>query len=432
MPAPSPPSNAFAPPRVPGSSWTFWQDPDEETFPPENSYSWSFLLRVNLVAVIVLLGFFALPPVRAFTGCDLRIIAAGFAIQMAYAPLVRLYGLHRVNPRAREFFSHLVNVIAAVSIPLSSERPLFALWILYPLVVWLDGYANPKSVASLLTSLSIPWLDPLWHHGAAVAADKAMLAGVYSLMAAVVYIATTYFVSWSRAAARRKAEKEAALAAGAERERIGRSLHGTLGAALSEITLWQEIALAGNGRSASEAPGATGNDPDPLTRAQARARSALTELRALVAGMDDEPSTPAGLFEGLRRRAGGLCEAAGVGFALEGAPHALPHDGPDPASRVADDSALSQATAYHIAKIVLEAVTNAVRHGSPASVRVAISLSPLRVEVADDGRGFDPAGAAHGRGLRSLREHAEALGASLEVTSEAGQGTRVVAQGMAA
>jgi two-component system nitrate/nitrite response regulator NarL len=378
-----------APP--PGSFWTFWQNPDTQVI-GEASYSWSFLLKVDLPVLLGLLVLFALPPVQGWTGCDLRIIAAGFFCHFLHAVATKLYGLSRIDPRIREYFSHLVNTIAAVSIPLSSHKPLFALWALYPLIVWMDGYGSPKSVGSLMVSMLLPWIDPLAHLGHPEMQDKLVLAGVSVVTGFVIYLIASYFTDWARRGqlrrAEARAEEESARAAQAERERIGRGLHGTLGAALSEIALWQEVALAG---------GQTIDPNDPIARAQARARSALTELRSLVAGMDEAtsaPSTLSALAECVRRQASGLCDAAGVTFALE----------------VEGEAEIESAKAYHAAKAVVEAVTNAVRHGRPRAVSVILS-APLSLMIADDGQGFDPDHAAPGRGLRSLREHAEAIGA---------------------
>ena len=395
--------------RTPGTAWTFWQVPK---LIEEHSYDWGFLLKVDLVAIVVLLALFALPPIRDWSGCDLRVIAAGFGIHFAYGAALKRIGLHRVNPRMREFLSHGVNVVAVVSIPLSSDKALFALWILYPLVVWMDGYGSPKSFASMLTSAALPWLDPLWHWGSAASADKAVLAGISVVIGIVIYLVASYFTSWTLIDAARRTEEERRRAMEAERERIGRSLHGTLGAALSEISLWHEVALAGKN------PGAPGGD-DPLTRAHARARSALTELRALVAGLDGEEGATvpaADLAAGIRRQIDGLCAAAGVQLEF----------------RAGESGGVAPNAAYHIAKLIVEAATNAVRHARPTRIDIALSLSPLRLEVSDDGVGFDPTGNAHGRGLRSLREHSDALDAAFILDTGPGRGTRIVLEGKAA
>jgi signal transduction histidine kinase len=48
----------------------------------------------------------------------------------------------------------------------------------------------------------------------------------------------------------------------------------------------------------------------------------------------------------------------------------------------------------------------------------------LRIEIADDGVGFDPAVPTGGQGLRNLRSRAEHIGGRCSITSAPGQGTR--------
>ena len=80
----------------------------------------------------------------------------------------------------------------------------------------------------------------------------------------------------------------------------------------------------------------------------------------------------------------------------------------------------------NILRILQEALTNVRRHAEACRVLVSLKLEgdDVVAEVADDGRGFDPAGPA-GVGLRSMRERAAALGGDLEVESVPGGGTRV-------
>ncbi len=52
----------------------------------------------------------------------------------------------------------------------------------------------------------------------------------------------------------------------------------------------------------------------------------------------------------------------------------------------------------------------------------------LRFEVADDGRGFDPATARQGTGLQGITDRIDALGGHVHVDSGPGQGTRISGQ----
>jgi signal transduction histidine kinase len=84
--------------------------------------------------------------------------------------------------------------------------------------------------------------------------------------------------------------------------------------------------------------------------------------------------------------------------------------------------------------VAREAIRNAMAHGSPAAIAVRLSFEPssLRLEIQDDGRGFEPlsgrlAAAGH-FGILGMREHMEQIGGSLEISSRPGGGTLIAAQ----
>jgi len=80
-----------------------------------------------------------------------------------------------------------------------------------------------------------------------------------------------------------------------------------------------------------------------------------------------------------------------------------------------------------LARIVREAVSNAIRHGRAKVVRIELEKGDgLRLAVEDDGEGIgDSRESSGGFGLVSMRERAEALGGTLQVAPAAGRGTRV-------
>jgi signal transduction histidine kinase len=79
-------------------------------------------------------------------------------------------------------------------------------------------------------------------------------------------------------------------------------------------------------------------------------------------------------------------------------------------------------------RLVQEALNNVLKHASAQSATVSARLIDhrVRIEVRDDGSGFDP-GAAGGRGLLGMRERVELLGGEIEVSSAPGGGTRISA-----
>jgi signal transduction histidine kinase len=84
-----------------------------------------------------------------------------------------------------------------------------------------------------------------------------------------------------------------------------------------------------------------------------------------------------------------------------------------------------------IYRIAQEALSNALRHARARQVELALAASEqeLRLEIRDDGCGFDPADRrAQALGLVSMEERAQALGGCFEVRSTAGKGTVVLVE----
>ncbi|HEU4760359.1 MAG TPA: HAMP domain-containing protein [Dehalococcoidia bacterium] len=81
-----------------------------------------------------------------------------------------------------------------------------------------------------------------------------------------------------------------------------------------------------------------------------------------------------------------------------------------------------------------EAMSNVARHARAANVFLGVDFQDRQVslEVEDDGEGFDPSADRQpgdgqtGIGLLGMRERAALLGGTLEITSEPGNGTRVL------
>jgi signal transduction histidine kinase len=92
--------------------------------------------------------------------------------------------------------------------------------------------------------------------------------------------------------------------------------------------------------------------------------------------------------------------------------------------RIGEAPRLAGAEAAQVLRIAQEALGNAVRHSGAG--RISVRLDGRVLEVADDGRGFDPA-AVRGRrlGLTSMAERATELGATLRVESAPGAGTTI-------
>lgn len=80
-------------------------------------------------------------------------------------------------------------------------------------------------------------------------------------------------------------------------------------------------------------------------------------------------------------------------------------------------------------RIAQEAFANARKHADATRVSVRAEPTPggLRVTVTDNGRGFDPGAiGSKGYGLKSMKERADLIGASLAIVSRPQDGTQVI------
>ncbi len=76
----------------------------------------------------------------------------------------------------------------------------------------------------------------------------------------------------------------------------------------------------------------------------------------------------------------------------------------------------------------LEALQNVAKYADAKSavVRLGERDGRLEFEIADDGRGFDPTATSYGTGIQGMVDRLDAIGGTLEVSSESGRGTMVL------
>jgi DNA-binding NarL/FixJ family response regulator/signal transduction histidine kinase len=154
-----------------------------------------------------------------------------------------------------------------------------------------------------------------------------------------------------------------------------------------------------------------------LEEAGRAARDALAETRLTLLGLASSPLNGQALDAALRSEAAWAQSIGGleVRYVSAGTPAAMD-------DRLADG----------VLRVAREALTNIVRHAQARSVRLGLMYEQNAVTllVQDDGQGFDPTAGWPGDrfGLRALTERARVLGATADVDSLAGWGTRIRAR----
>ncbi|MGB3634386.1 MAG: PAS domain S-box protein, partial [Rubrobacteraceae bacterium] len=88
---------------------------------------------------------------------------------------------------------------------------------------------------------------------------------------------------------------------------------------------------------------------------------------------------------------------------------------------------LTERVSIELSRVVQEALVNVRRHSDADGVTVSLRIQDgeVRVEVSDDGQGFDTITGENNIGLSSMKERIALLGGELEVSSHPGEGTTV-------
>lgn len=202
-------------------------------------------------------------------------------------------------------------------------------------------------------------------------------------------------------------ERESELTIVAERNRIARELHDAVSQKLFSLRLTVDAATA-----------LLVGDPERAGRELATVRrlagEVSGELRALVEGLRPPSLAGDGLAVALRKQADLLDRVHEARVRFTGCP-------------VPRLPAEAQEALYRIAQ---ESLHNALRHAGARRVDVRLATTDRLVvlEVADDGRGFDPAprsSAGRRLGLSSMRDRARGVGGRLDVTSGPARGTTI-------
>jgi signal transduction histidine kinase len=205
----------------------------------------------------------------------------------------------------------------------------------------------------------------------------------------------------------RLSERVQALAVVEERERIGRDLHDGVIQRIYAVTLGLDDVPA----IAIEDPAAAG---ERVERAIDALHAAIGEIRSFIYGPPPGADEPAALTAALES----LADEMRLHTAME-------------VTVVADAGAGLPPTARReLLSIAREAVSNATRHASATHLELHLGVvqGELRLEIRDDGLGFDPEAPPRPdhHGLDNMRRRAEELGGRLLVESEQGRGTRII------
>jgi signal transduction histidine kinase len=192
-----------------------------------------------------------------------------------------------------------------------------------------------------------------------------------------------------------------------ERDRISRDLHDSVIQSIYAVTLSLDDVPELVEEDAAEARRRVDDAIDAL-------HGVIRDIRNFIFGLRPLLLDSGSLLDGLRMLADELRRNTTSEIQIAGdEPENLPID-----------------TVAELLAIAREALANVARHSGATHASIAVSGSDrdLRLEIADDGRGF-AAEAAPGRGhhgLTNIRARTDAMRGTVEVQSQPGAGTRII------
>jgi len=202
-----------------------------------------------------------------------------------------------------------------------------------------------------------------------------------------------------------RAQKKSAV--NAERTRLAHDIHDTLAQGFSSVLFLTQAAAC---ETDPERP------QELLTQIRVAAAENLTESRRVVYALAPDDLTTGGVAAPLTRITSELATQLNADVTIVLDPN-LPR--------------LHTATEVAILRAAQGALANVRRHAGASHVQVTLARAddPVRLDIVDDGVGFDPTAIAAepilagGYGLRALGERLAAIGGGLAIESEPGQGT---------
>ncbi|HMB92695.1 MAG TPA: triple tyrosine motif-containing protein, partial [Rhodothermales bacterium] len=243
-----------------------------------------------------------------------------------------------------------------------------------------DGVWNEQGTA-LQVHIAAPWWTRWW----------------FRLLTASLILAVFYGAYRYRVAHLLREERM--------RLRIAGDLHDEIGSKLSSIALASEMVTAR----------ATLGDREQrqLTEVTRQARRMVDDLRDIVWFVNPRHDHLDDLIVRMRHVAAEM---------LNGTRHTFHAPGE------AWNRALDMERRRHLYLMFREVLTNITRHAqaNQVDIRLAQRDGSLEVIIYDDGIGFDPAAPSQGEGLHNLHTRAHAIGGTIRIESQPGQGTTVL------
>ncbi|HEU4860915.1 MAG TPA: triple tyrosine motif-containing protein, partial [Chitinophagaceae bacterium] len=189
------------------------------------------------------------------------------------------------------------------------------------------------------------------------------------------------------------------------RSRISTDLHDDIGSTLSSISILSEIAANEKDHHQS------GNMMQEIKQSSV---SLMEKMDDIVWSINPRNDSIEDLMLRIKRFASKLLEAKEIDYTID-----------------IDDSIhkakLDMETRQHIYLIMKEAINNLVKYSncSKACIKVKYDNNYLKIEVSDNGKGFNQQSMQLGNGMITMKKRADAINAQIEIATALNKGTTI-------
>ena len=190
------------------------------------------------------------------------------------------------------------------------------------------------------------------------------------------------------------------------RNKIAADLHDDVGSTLSSIRMYSDIV--------KQQPNQTGTSIQLLDKISSNSKETIENMSDIVWMIKPGNDEFANIEDRMLNFANELCTPKGISFEMN-------------KNEMLSGVKISMELRRDIYLIFKEAINNAVKYSDCHFIRSAIHLdkSILKMQISDDGNGFDIAHAKNGNGLINMQKRAAAHKGTCSIRSKEGEGTEI-------
>jgi ligand-binding sensor domain-containing protein len=197
------------------------------------------------------------------------------------------------------------------------------------------------------------------------------------------------------------------LEAEAIRARLARDLHDDIGSALSSISIYSDVVGEKVRASIPE-------EAEILYKISNTANETMQNMSDIVWSINPDNDDFVSILSRMQYFAAQILEAKNIVLHFR-------------ADKELDSVKLAQNTKHDFYLIFKEALNNCAKYSEAKNVYISITLKnhELRLDIRDDGKGFDINNAKRGNGLSTMKKRAETMKGNWNLESSPGSGTHV-------